>query len=172
MYIIEFPFCLPQREPTLWYFFAMILHYLHTILFLNLDFGCLFAYGSIVAEQHYTSYRCTVQWFTIFKGYTPSIVIIKYCLYSLCCTIYPHNISVFYITVCTFEFTSLPCPSYLCSPHWQPLVCSLNLWACFFCYVPVGHLNVLFGKCLFRSSDHFLMVKGWPLYARQKAEKA
>ena len=32
--------------------------------------------------------------FTIFKGYTPFIVIIKYWLYSLCCTIYP--CSLFY----------------------------------------------------------------------------
>lgn len=93
MHIIEFPFCLPQREPTLWYFFAMILHYLLTILFLNVGFWfCLFAYGNIVAAQHHTSYRCTVQWFAIVKGYTPSTVIIKYCLYSACCRIYPSSL--------------------------------------------------------------------------------
>lgn len=52
----------------------------------------LFVYGSIVAAQYYTSYRCTVQWFTIFKGYPPPIVIIKYCLYSACCRIYPSSL--------------------------------------------------------------------------------
>ena len=30
--------------------------------------------------------------FTIFKGYTPFIVIIKYCLYSLCCTKRPWSL--------------------------------------------------------------------------------
>ena len=35
-----------------------------------------------------------------FKGYTPFIAIIKYCLYSLCCTIY--SCSFHYIAVCTF----------------------------------------------------------------------
>ena len=41
--------------------------------------------------QYYLSYRCTIQWFTIFKDYIPFIVIIKYWLHSPCCTIYPYS---------------------------------------------------------------------------------
>ena len=41
----------------------------------------------LVAVQYYKSF--TIWWFTILKGYTLFIVIIKYWLYSLCYTIYP-----------------------------------------------------------------------------------
>ena len=34
------------------------------------------------------------------KGYTPFIVIIKYWLYSLCCTIYPCSLFILYRVVC------------------------------------------------------------------------
>ena len=51
-------------------------------------------YWSTVPAQYYISYRCIIQWFTIFKGNTPLIVIIKYWLYSSCCAIYP--CSLFY----------------------------------------------------------------------------
>ena len=34
------------------------------------------------------------------KGYSPFIVIIKYWLYSLCCTIYPCSLFILYRVVC------------------------------------------------------------------------
>ena len=46
------------------------------------------------AVQYYISYRCSTEWFTIFKGYTPFIGIIKCWLYSICCNTYP--CSLFY----------------------------------------------------------------------------
>lgn len=41
------------------------------------------------------------QWVTIFKGYTLFIIIIKHWLYSLWCVIYPCNLLIWYIGVCT-----------------------------------------------------------------------
>ena len=35
-----------------------------------------------------------------FKGYIPFIVIIKYWLYLLCCTIHPRSLSILYVVVC------------------------------------------------------------------------
>ena len=40
------------------------------------------------------SYRCTVQWFTYFKGYTPLLVNIKYWLHSLRYTIYSYSLLI------------------------------------------------------------------------------
>ena len=51
-------------------------------------------YWSIVDVQSYLPYRYTIKWFIILKGYTPFIVIIKYWLYSLYCTVY--SCSLFY----------------------------------------------------------------------------
>ena len=48
----------------------------------------------LVDVQYCVSYRCTIEWFTILKVQTPLIVIIKYWLYSLCCTRY--SCSLFY----------------------------------------------------------------------------
>ena len=48
-----------------------------------------------VDVQYYISYRCTIQRFTIFKGYIPFIVIIKDWLCSLYCTIYPCSLFYF-----------------------------------------------------------------------------
>ena len=42
-----------------------------------------FFYWGIIDVQYYISYKCTIYWFTIFKGFTPFIVIIKYWLYFL-----------------------------------------------------------------------------------------
>ena len=49
-------------------------------------------FWGIVDVQYYVSLRCTTQWFTIVKGYIQFIVIIKYQLYFLCCTIQPHSL--------------------------------------------------------------------------------
>ena len=45
--------------------------------------------------QYYVSFRCTTQWFTNFKGYSPFILITKYWLYSLCCSVYPCGLLVY-----------------------------------------------------------------------------
>ena len=54
---------------------------------------------SIVAVQYYISYRYTIQWFTIFKSYTPFIVFRKYWLYSVVQYIL---IAYFIPKVCTY----------------------------------------------------------------------
>ena len=61
----------------------------------------------------------------IFKGYFFHLVITEYRLYSLCCTVY---LWVYFISSSLY----LPLPrSYTAfSPHWQPLICSLNLRDC------------------------------------------
>ena len=59
-----------------------------------------------------------------FKGYFPFTVITKYWLYSLCCTI--HSWASVIPIVCIWS---------LLTPYWEPLICSLYLWVCFFfCY--------------------------------------
>ena len=50
-------------------------------------------FSSFFKKRRY-SFRCTTQWFTIFKDYTPFIVIIKYWLYSLCCRVYPYSLFI------------------------------------------------------------------------------
>ena len=65
--------------------------------------------------------------YTVFKGTTPLIVIIKYWLYSPCCTIYPCSS---YLMFCTYSSISpLPLPY-----SFSPLVTtsSLYLWVYFF----------------------------------------
>ena len=47
-----------------------------------------------------------MQLFNIFLAYTPFKIIIKYCLYSLCCTISPCRLFILYLVVCTM-FKSL-----------------------------------------------------------------
>ena len=46
--------------------------------------------------QDYINFRSTTQWSTIFKAYAPLTVIIKYWLYSLCCTIHSLVACLFY----------------------------------------------------------------------------
>lgn len=57
--------------------------------------------------------------FTIFKGYTSFIVILKYWLHSLCCTIYPCSLCI----ILYFLITKLYFPSPQC--YWK--ACSLYL---------------------------------------------
>ena len=78
-------------------------------------------------ETH-ISYRCAREWVTIFKDYTPPIVIIKYWLYSLCHTLYILIAYFIHSSLCLLTVLSFPLPSL----YWQPLVCSLYLWTCFF----------------------------------------
>ena len=42
-------------------------------------------YWGIVDVQYYIRFRSMTEWFTIFKGYAPFIILITYWLYSLCC---------------------------------------------------------------------------------------
>ena len=64
-------------------------------------------YWSIFAVQYYVSYRCTLQWFTIFKGCT-TFIVIKYWLYPPI---------VQYILVAYF----IPNSSYLLIPNSQSI---------------------------------------------------
>ena len=72
-------------------------------------FICLliFFYQGIVDIQYYMSFRCTMPWFTVFKGYT-TFMIIKYWLYSLCCVMYPCSLFIWYISL-----NPLPPPNFL-----------------------------------------------------------
>ena len=45
--------------------------------------------GLIILIWYCISYKCTIELFTIFRGYTPFTIFIKYWLYSLHYTIYP-----------------------------------------------------------------------------------
>ena len=47
---------------------------------------------------------------TIFKGYTPLRVTIKYRLYSPCCTMYPYSFFILYTRVCPLNPLPLYCP--------------------------------------------------------------
>ena len=44
--------------------------------------------------KYYIRFRCTPTWFIVFKDY---IILIKYWLYFLCCTIYPCSLFILYI---------------------------------------------------------------------------
>ena len=66
-----------------------------------------FFYWSIADLQHYISFRCTTQWFKTFTDYTRFVVIIKYWLYSLCCTIYPCSPFLLYIKLFIHKSKSL-----------------------------------------------------------------
>lgn len=63
----------------------------------------LFFYWSTVAVQYRKSYRCSIEWFTIFKGSNPFIVIIKYRLWFLCCTICPCSL-FYFIFLCLIDY--------------------------------------------------------------------
>ena len=52
----------------------------------------LFFKLGIIDLQCYISFRCGTLWFNIFVDYTSYKVIIKYWLYSLCCTLHPCNL--------------------------------------------------------------------------------
>ena len=54
-------------------------------------------------------FRCTTEWFTSFTGYPSFIVIIKYWLCSLCCTIYFCSLFILYILVGTSFFIQFSC---------------------------------------------------------------
>ena len=60
------------------------------------NFSC-----SIVDVEYYISF-IYVTVIHNFKGYIPVIATIKYCLYSLCCTIYPSSLFILHIVVCTY----------------------------------------------------------------------
>ena len=70
---------------------------------------------STVNVQYWVSYKCTVQWFTIFKCYTSFILNIKYSLYFPCCTLY--LCSLFYNGLRILILTTT-LPLHLPSPYW------------------------------------------------------
>ena len=50
--------------------------------------GYVYIFWDTVDLQYFLIFRY-ITWFTIFTDYAPLIVIIRYWLYTLCCTIYP-----------------------------------------------------------------------------------
>jgi len=70
------------------------LRFVHLQKYLILCFPLVYVFYWSISCCAMLCYRCTIQWFTIFKGYAPCIVI-KCCLYSPCGTGYP--CSLFYI---------------------------------------------------------------------------
>ena len=74
--------------------------------------------------------------YTIFKGYSPFIVITKYWLCSPCCTTHPWA----YLTLSSLY---LPLPYPYIPPTPQALVCSLYLWVCFFFVIFISLLYFL-----------------------------
>ena len=49
----------------------------------------MYIFWDIVDLQYFIIFRYITWWFKIFTDYAPLIVIIRYWLYTLCCTIYP-----------------------------------------------------------------------------------
>ena len=117
-------------------FFLHLLHH----WFLNLKYNWY---------KYYIIYRCTMQWFRVFKGYTPFMVIMIYWyiygIYDILISymiwrhrdIYYIPCVVQYVLVAYFMRTSLylliPVPLSPLCPSLSPLVrISLYLWVCFF----------------------------------------
>ena len=69
---------------------------------------CIFLFCFVFLRSRWCKILSKLQgaalWFSGFKGYTPFIVIKKYWLYPLCCTIHPCSSFIFYVIVCTSEF--------------------------------------------------------------------
>ena len=81
------------------------------------SYNSFFFVLSIVDVQCCIRYRCTIQWFTIFKGYTSFIVIIKYWLYFPYCTIKPVLVTYFILRLAPLS----PLPLFCLSPfHLSP----------------------------------------------------
>ena len=64
---------------------------------------------STVHLQYYISFRCTTWWISIFVDYTPFKVVIKYWLYSLCCTIYFCILFNFWIFLLHYSWVTMLC---------------------------------------------------------------
>ena len=83
-----------------------------TIDFVFFRFFSLFVFFDIIVDiQYYRIYKCSIYWVTILKGHIPLIVIIKYWIHSLCCTIYPcslfmHN-SLYLLIPCPYSASPL-----------------------------------------------------------------
>lgn len=63
-------------------------------------------YWGIVDVQYYINFKCTMWWFTIFEGYSQSIIIIEYWLYSM----YPCGLFVLWTAVCASSLRPLALP--------------------------------------------------------------
>ena len=95
-------------------------------------------YWSIVELQRCVNYCCTAKWLSYTHIYILSHILFHYGLSqdieysSLCYTVGPCCLSILYIPVfiCQSQ-TPNPTLSYPL-PTWQPLVCFLHLWVCFF----------------------------------------
>ena len=87
--------------------------------FLSLLFKPFFNWG--IADLQYSFQMSDIV--KIFIDYAPFIVIIKYWLYSLCCTIYPYSLFIAYIVFCT---------------SYKIIHCKVNNWVVFHNLVPRG----------------------------------
>ena len=72
-------------------YYTFTLMFILYLTYTDIDLYLSILYWCIVAVNYYLSYRSIIQWFIVFKDYTPFIVIIKYWLYFLCCTLYPQS---------------------------------------------------------------------------------
>ena len=70
-------------------------------------------------------FRCTTEWFTSFTGYPSFIVIIKYWLCSLCCTIYFCSLFILYILVGPSFFIQFNSVAQSCPTLCDPMDCSM-----------------------------------------------
>ena len=69
-------------------------------------------------------FRCTTEWFTSFIGYPSFVVIIKYWLCSLCCTIYFYSLFILYILVGTSFFIQFSSVAQSCLTLCDSMDCS------------------------------------------------
>ena len=78
-------------------------------------------------------YHIVIQYFAY---YIPFKVILKYWLYSLCCTIYPHSLFILYILVCILSSpTSILSLLSLLSPLVTTNLLSVSVNLFLFCYI-------------------------------------
>ena len=70
-------------------------------------------------------FRYTTEWFTSFTGYPSFIVIIKYWLCSLCCTIYFCSLFILYILVGPSFFIQFSSVAQSCPTLCDPMDCSM-----------------------------------------------
>lgn len=73
-----------------------------------------------------------IEWFDVFIDYTSFKIIIKCCLYVLCCTFHPNNLFILYQVVCSSQHPSplLPSPQAISS-----LVTTGLFSGVYFCFV-------------------------------------
>ena len=91
---------------------------------------------------NYSMIQVFSKWFTIFKYYTPFIVMIKHWLHSLCCTIYPCSLFILYKVVCTsYSLTSILSLLPFLSPLINISLFSICVKVSFLLYILIYHIK-------------------------------